>query len=94
MRLLTAEDNQEGYNNTDITRRVEALRNKSFFLIHGNADDNVHYQQSMLLAKALEHADIMFYQMVSGDLINYIIDYIEGDLNSKPLAICNSFSFV
>ncbi|KAF5307856.1 hypothetical protein FQR65_LT06588 [Abscondita terminalis] len=62
MGLNTIEDNMEGYNNTDLSRVVEAFRNKTFYVIHGNADDNVHYQQSMLFVKALERADVMFFQ--------------------------------
>ncbi|KAF7269818.1 hypothetical protein GWI33_017160 [Rhynchophorus ferrugineus] len=62
MGLPTDNDNLEGYNNTDITRNVEALRKRLYFVIHGNADDNVHYQQTMLLVKALEAADISFRQ--------------------------------
>ncbi|XP_030761347.1 venom dipeptidyl peptidase 4 [Sitophilus oryzae] len=62
MGLPTEDDNLLGYNNTDITRNVEALRDRLYFVIHGNADDNVHYQQTMLLVKALEAADIIFRQ--------------------------------
>ncbi|XP_050307457.1 venom dipeptidyl peptidase 4 [Anthonomus grandis grandis] len=62
MGLPTEEDNLGGYNNTDITRHVRSLRGKLYYIIHGNADDNVHYQQALVLLKALEHADIAFWQ--------------------------------
>ncbi|XP_052125310.1 venom dipeptidyl peptidase 4 [Frankliniella occidentalis] len=62
MGLPTAEDNLGGYNGTDVTRNVANFAKKKYLLIHGNADDNVHYQQSMELSRALENAVIMFQQ--------------------------------
>jgi dipeptidyl-peptidase-4 len=65
MGLPSSRDNLEGYENSALTRIAPKIRNKQYLLVHGTLDDNVHYQQSMMLAKALEHNDVLFQQMVS-----------------------------
>lgn len=64
MGLPEAADNQEGYVTSRLSTRFEGFKNKTFYLIHGTMDDNVHYQQAMALARSLETNDIQFKQMV------------------------------
>ncbi|CAF4768026.1 unnamed protein product [Pieris macdunnoughi] len=63
MGLPTPEDNLEGYQRGDVTLLAEKLRGRNFYLMHGNADDNVHYQNAAKLMKALQERDIPFEQM-------------------------------
>ena len=59
--MALPQDNHEGYNHSLITG-IENLKNKVWMLNHGVADDNVHYQHSMLLTKELEEHDVQFVQ--------------------------------
>lgn len=65
MGLPYKEDNHRGYENARLSTRYNDFRNKTYLLVHGSLDDNVHYQQSMALARSLEVNDIPFEQIVS-----------------------------
>lgn len=64
MGLPTITDNLQGYEQAQLLNKVENIKNKMYYLIHGTLDDNVHYQQSLMLAKVLEQRDILFRQQV------------------------------
>ncbi|WP_407403086.1 DPP IV N-terminal domain-containing protein [Chryseobacterium sp.] len=50
--LLTPQENPAGYDDNSPTTYANLLKGK-FLLIHGTADDNVHFQNSMEFAEAL-----------------------------------------
>lgn len=68
------ETNDIGYSKSRLSTRAEQLRGKKYLLVHGTLDDNVHYQQAMILAKNLERHDILFKQIVSQTIYLYISD--------------------
>ncbi|XP_015112517.1 venom dipeptidyl peptidase 4 isoform X2 [Diachasma alloeum] len=67
MGLPTVSDNLNGYEQGQLLNKVENIKSNSYYLIHGTLDDNVHYQQSLLLAKVLEQKDILFRQQTYTD---------------------------
>lgn len=67
MGLPTVADNLQGYEQGQLLNKVENIKNKMYYLIHGTLDDNVHYQQSLMLAKVLEQKDILFRQQTYTD---------------------------
>lgn len=64
MGLPNASSNYKGYDESNVYNKVENLRHKMFYLVHGTADDNVQFQQSMALANHLVKRGILFQQQV------------------------------
>uniref|UniRef100_A0A1A9X2Q7 Peptidase S9 prolyl oligopeptidase catalytic domain-containing protein n=1 Tax=Glossina brevipalpis TaxID=37001 RepID=A0A1A9X2Q7_9MUSC len=67
MGLPTPEDNLQKYLKTDAFENVENFRYHDFLFIHGSADNNVHYQNSLMLAKVLQQKQVMFDEMTYTD---------------------------
>ncbi|XP_014233663.1 dipeptidyl aminopeptidase-like protein 6 [Trichogramma pretiosum] len=60
--------NYQGYLEADLTRKVKDLKGKKFFLIHGTADSNVQFQQSLVLSRHLTDSGILFRQQIYPDI--------------------------
>ncbi|XP_054418733.1 dipeptidyl peptidase 4 [Pteronotus mesoamericanus] len=63
MGLPTPEDNLDHYKNSTVMSRAENFKQVEYLLIHGTADDNVHFQQSAQISKALVEAGVDFQAM-------------------------------
>ncbi|KAG7188926.1 hypothetical protein KM043_008527 [Ampulex compressa] len=79
MGLPNVTSNYEGYAESDVYEKVEHLRNKMFYLVHGTADDNVQFQQSMALARRLAKNGILFQQQVYPDM-SHTLAGVKGHL--------------
>jgi len=71
MGLPNVTSNYKGYAESNVYDKVEYLRDKMFYLVHGTADDNVQFQQSMALARHLAKKGILFRQQVNFDYFFY-----------------------
>lgn len=65
MGLPIPNDNAAAYEKGRMINYVKSLEDnkKNYMLVHGTLDDNVHFQQGMLLARALERNDIQFKEI-------------------------------
>ena len=90
--LRTPQENAKGYDDNSPINFVKDLQGK-YFLIHGAADDNVHYQNSMemisALVKANKQFDLFIYPnknhgIYGGNTRNHLFDmifeYIQDEL--------------
>ena len=64
--MRTPQENQRGYDLTSPLKRVKELQGK-LLLIHGTADDNVHFKQTMDYAEAIVQANKQFDMHVYRD---------------------------
>ncbi len=64
--MRTPQENTEGYDDNSPINHVDKIRG-NYLLVHGTADDNVHYQNAIEMADALIEAGVDFEMMIYPD---------------------------
>ena len=64
MGMPTPESNWAWFTDSSLTEVAEYLSDNSLLVVHGTADDNVHIEHTMMLAKTLVNNNILFRQQV------------------------------
>ena len=67
--MRTPKENPQGYAETSPLKRAKDLQGK-LLIVHGTADDNVHFQQTMDYVEELVQANKQFEMQVYNELIN------------------------
>jgi dipeptidyl-peptidase 4 len=90
--MNTPQENPDGYNATSVVRAARNLHGK-LLLVHGLMDDNVHAQNSLQLADALQRADrdfeVMYYPRNRHGIMGkhyerLVLDFMKRNLRPEP----------
>ncbi|XP_056145576.1 dipeptidyl peptidase 4 [Lampris incognitus] len=60
-------ENADSYKNSTVTSRARNFKSVNYLLVHGTADDNVHFQQAAQISKALVDEEVDFEAMWYAD---------------------------
>uniref|UniRef100_A0A3Q3WAU1 Uncharacterized protein n=1 Tax=Mola mola TaxID=94237 RepID=A0A3Q3WAU1_MOLML len=61
--MMPPEDNYDAYMNSTVTGRAKNFHSVQYLLVHGTADDNVHFQQAAEISEALVEEQVDFEAM-------------------------------
>ncbi|XP_054915193.1 dipeptidyl peptidase 4 isoform X1 [Poeciliopsis prolifica] len=61
--MMQPSENPDGYNNSTVMARAKNFRSVQYLLVHGTADDNVHFQQAAEISEALVNERVDFDAM-------------------------------
>ncbi|XP_058508449.1 dipeptidyl peptidase 4 isoform X2 [Solea solea] len=61
--MLEPSQNTDAYNNSTVTARAKNFHSVQYLLVHGTADDNVHFQQAAEISEALVEEQVDFEAM-------------------------------
>ncbi|XP_038072589.1 inactive dipeptidyl peptidase 10-like isoform X2 [Patiria miniata] len=91
-------DNMEGYKHTNVSARARNIKGFNFLLVHGTADDNVHFQNSADFVRSLVQEEVVlrtqFYpdqrhslddSHVQRHLYDIMSDFVNNSIQRKYL---------
>uniref|UniRef100_A0A8C8A5E3 Dipeptidyl-peptidase 4 n=1 Tax=Oryzias sinensis TaxID=183150 RepID=A0A8C8A5E3_9TELE len=61
--MMQPSENPKGYANSTVTARAKNFHSVQYLLVHGTADDNVHFQQAAEISEALVDEQVDFEAM-------------------------------